>query len=220
MVPDDFAGDELDFEVWLRVKMPPTIVSPRLATYLRSAVDHWPFYTAEYGNAAKPLVPASLVVGGDFGIVRAGTLTVPVNAGHPTIWELHHDFAWDMASSTGELIVDYVLLNLSRARALSPTGISTSDGYPSFAITATSKVKRIRSDLTATAAANISDTSRGRGPGLGGSPLELPPGNVDVVVLTSGSVPDNPDSVGSDKFIDYQSVTFTVTPRYWLARGD
>jgi hypothetical protein len=124
------------------------------------------------------------------------------------------------AGSSGNCGLDYLWLGPARQRALSPTGKPNDSYYPDFIASTADTQKRIRggdlSGLVASAAGNF-----GRAPGLGGSPIELPVGNVDSFSSMSTVVPDDPTSDTTSEQISHLTVTGSVVvwPRYWLSRG-
>jgi hypothetical protein len=61
----------------------------------------------------------------------------------------------------------------------------------------------------------------GRDSGLGGSPIELPTGNVDMLLKLSSVVPDDPTSDTTSEQISHTGVTgsIVVWPRFWLSKG-
>ena len=70
-----------------------------------------------------------------------------------------------------------------------------------------------RASTRASATANA-----GADTGLGGSRLWVPPGNVDLLVKLSSTVPDNPTVDDSDEQLSHTGVTGSVSlvNRYWL----
>jgi hypothetical protein len=217
MTPDGFS-DEIDVEVWVRVWVDSTVVSPRLTLSLRSE-DGTSFggerFTAEYGSAGKSLVKPS--TGGGWRTARLGTISMPVDKVTPRRWK-----AWltgtAAAGSSGFFSLDYLLMVPARGRALSPTHKANDSSYPKFIGSTAATKKTVRSDLTAVVASGSSNPVRDQG--LGGSLLEIPTGAVDFLVKLSSRVPDDPTSdTTTDQLAHTADLRFDVTPRYFLARG-
>lgn len=213
--PDSFRGTEVEIEVWARVRLASTLVSPRLVLAARPAGAPGAVrYSNEFGREGKllrkPEPTATL-----WRFTRVGT--VVLDTARTATWHLTLD-GLTAAGSTGAYDVDYLICALARQRAVSPTGKSIGGAYPLFLDTAVSAVKTIRHDLSgfvrSVGGVDFPDS------GLGGSLLELPPGDVDVLVKLSNAVPDEPAGIpGADEQLAYSAdVQVTPTPRYHLAR--
>jgi hypothetical protein len=215
---DDFALGEVDIEVWARVAIAAGVVAPRLTlsltpdagTSFGSAT-----YTPEYGSAGKLITRPSS--GSVFRMVRLGVLTMPVDAAQPVKWRIKLDGSW-AAGSAGAFGIDYVVCVPARARACSPSGVANDAYFPKFIASTSDTSKTIRSDLSGlvgSAAAN-----KGRDSGLGGSLIELPPGDVSMLLKLSSLVADDPTSDTSGEQLAH-TVTgqVVVWPRVFLAKG-
>jgi hypothetical protein len=219
MVSDDFSAGQIDVEAWARVALDAGVVSPKLTLSLEpnaGTAFGLPVYSAEYGSAGKVLTRPSS--GTAFRPTRLGTLSMPVDAYSPLKWNVKVAGSWAVGS-TGVFGLDRLLMVPARARALSPTGKPNDASYPAFISTTADTSKTIRGrDLSGRVASAAGNS--GRDSGLGGSPIELPPGNVDLLLKLSSLVPDDPSS---DSTTEQLSHTVTgqvlVWPRYWLARG-
>ena len=223
MVPDSFSG-ELAVEVWARVLLASTLKTPTLVASARSnAGTNYaaPRYTDEFGSAGRTLtVPAKNTC---FRMTRLGTLHLLVEPLRVQPWWLwvHGTVG---AGSSGEWGLDYLMLCPVMQRACSPTSKELSgSSYPPF-INQSEVAKTVRSDLSGWAtyyagSGGFPDT------GLGGSLLELPPGNTNLLVKLSNLVPDDPSTRGANAeasdalaFIEAK-VEVTVTPRWFLNPG-
>ena len=128
MARDSFTT-EVAIEVWLRIYLSPTIVTPAFTISARPQ-DGLSYgsarYTDEWGAAGKLVtVPTAAVMR----FVRLGTLRMLVDPVHPRIWLL-----WLAASigagSSGEIGVDYLALDPANGRACSPCSRSTPSSPP------------------------------------------------------------------------------------------
>jgi hypothetical protein len=217
MQPDDFTAGEFQCEVWGRIRVGNTVVSPKLILSLE------PFagtafggaqYSAEYGSSGKLLtLGAGATVERP---VKLGTLSLPVDAANPLKWNLRLQGSWAVGSS-GVLGADYLWLVPARQRALSPSAKANDAAYPDFIASTGATTKTIRSDLSGRVASGAGNA--GRDSGLGGSLLELPVGNVDLMVMLSSVVADDPTVDASTMQLSHTGVTGSVrvTPRVWLA---
>jgi hypothetical protein len=217
MQPDEFTPGEFQCEVWARTRTQNNLVSPKLTLSLE------PFagtafggvqYSAEYGSSGKLLpLPTS---GDALRFVKLGTLSMPVNTAAPLKWNLKVAAAWS-AGSSSFLGLDYLVLVPSRQRALSPSAKPNDASYPDFIGSTGATTKTVRPDLSGIVASGAGNP--GRDSGLGGSLIELPVGNVDLMVMLSSIVADDPTVDASTMQISHTGVTGSVrvTPRVWLA---
>jgi hypothetical protein len=224
-IPRDPFSDELLVEVWGRFELPSTVTDAR-ATLLRGGPGGDPHDEAtpspEFGLSGKPLV--SPVSGSALRFFRLGTLPVA----NDDLTRIYVDTTWTLAS--GYVGLDYLLVVPAAQRAAGATGQITSHySYPylfPIAAVPTAREKAILPDLSGrygngTFAAGALPPNRHGG--LGGSPLEVPPGDVDVLVKMSSMVPEDP-LMGGEGIFDSGvyagvAVTFIVQPRWLLARG-
>lgn len=213
MTPDDYTQKELDLEVWARVELASTLVSPKLILSAEPTAGTsfgQVRYSNEWGSTGKLLVlPSS---GTRFRFVRVGTLRVVADPGNAVKWNLKLAASW-AAGSSGTFGFDYLCVVPARARACSPTGKALDSSYPKFIASTADTRKTVRSDLSAltASAANVGHPDHG----LGGALLELPVGDVDVFVKLSSLVPDDPTSDATTEQEEHAAdVTCTVTPRW------
>lgn len=219
LAPDDFALGEVDIEVWARVELAAGVVSPRLTMSLTPDAGvsfGQPAYTAEFGSVGKPLVRPSS--GTAFRRVRLGVLTMPVDPAQPLKWRIKVDASW-AAGSAGVFGLDYLECTPARARACSKTGVANDAYYPDFIASTSDTSKTVRSDLSGLVGSAA--LNKGRDTGLGGSLIELPPGDVDFLLHLSSLVPDDPSSDSTSEQLSHTGVTgsIVVWPRVHLAKG-
>lgn len=216
----DFPG-EMRLEIWARVEMSSTIVTPRLiASVSPTTADIGAeTYTLEHGSTGKILtVPSS---GTRFRMVRVGTVTLPrtiANASgtYPAL-KLKLEAVLGSGSS-GTFGLDYAIAVPIKRRACLETGVPNDSTYGEFARVTTEVTKTIRSDLvglvSAPPAGAIYDN------GLGGELLEFEPGDNDVLVKLSSLVPDDPTSDATTEQLAHSATLhFAGKPR-WHYRRD
>jgi hypothetical protein len=218
MQPDDFTPGEVQIEVWARVLVQPTVVSPKITLSLQ------PFagttfggeqFSAEYGASGKLITkPAS--GSNELRFIKLGTLSMPVDTATPLKWNVKVAASW-AAGSASDYALDYLVMVPARQRAVSPSGKPNDSTYPDFIASTAATTKTIRPDLSGRVASGAGNP--GRDSGLGGSLLELPPGNVDLMIKLSSLVADDPTSDTTTEQISHVGVTgnVRVTPRVWLA---
>jgi hypothetical protein len=217
--PDDYANGELAVEVWARMLMPTAGNAPLINVTLRlldaggslSGVR----YADEFGSVGRTIPAGALAT---WGLYRLGTLRFVSDRKQPTRWRL--GVTVDATGTAGTLGLDYLMLFPASSRALLPTG-KPSTNYPAFLPTTTEYTKRVAADLTGRVGAP-SDRYLAPSHGLGGSLLELPPGDTDIMVRLSNHIPDgalannNPGQDGGAPGL--QTVHLALTPRWYLAR--
>jgi hypothetical protein len=214
LVRDDFTRNEIQLEVFGRIKVASThsatvvtSLEPKTATGASSR------YTAEYGTSGKILAAPSSSSG--FYMYKLGTLTAVCEAGSPSaVYTLRLTTTFS-AASTSEFAIDYLMVQPSRQRALTPTGKTPDSTYPKFLYSTAAATKTIQSDLKGWL--TPSGGTRYPDSGLGGQMLELPPGNVDLFIKPTLGVPDN--TTTADDETKTLTVSGTIIPRYYLARG-
>jgi hypothetical protein len=215
MAADDF-DREVSIEVWARVGLDPTLISPTLTLSLRPE-DGLSFGasrpTDEWGQAGRVLtVPTAFA----WRLARLGTLRLLVDPLRPRKWLLW--LAGSVGAGTsGFFGVDYLLLLPTRQRASSRSAVPNDAGYPDFLTTTSEVSKTIRADLSALIAA----PGKWGHPdhGLGGQLLELPPGNVDTLLKLSSLVPDDPSvNATTEQLAHTAGISLSVTPRYYAFR--
>lgn len=208
-------GRTVDVEVWARVSKSANTVSPRCTvSAFTSGGSGARVYTGEHGSAGKSMTRPS---SGGFAISNLGTLTLPL-AGVSSSWTVEVKYEW-AASASGTLGLDWLMLVPARQRACSPTGEPLDSHFPRFGPAGTGAFsKLIRSDLSGvltTGAVASADS------GLGGASIELPPGEVDVAVLLSDTMVDEPaggTSVNSEEWTG-TTLAVDVVPRFFAVNG-
>lgn len=190
VLADDFTLGEVDVEVWAIMDIGSGLVAPRVTlSAIPEAGLSWGAqrYTAEWGSGGYLLtLPSS---GTRPRPTRLGTLTFPVDPLAPARWKMRLA-ASTAAGSSGQFGCSQLVCVLSRYRASSPSGKSNDATYPAFTSTSSESAKTITSDLRGLLAKPPLPPVAHRG--VGGSPLELPPGDTDILLFTSSVVPDDP----------------------------
>lgn len=215
---DDYTQGEIDVEVWCRVGVHSSVVSPKLIVSAQPTAGTsfgWERYTNEYGSAGKALTISSS--GQQWRFNRLGTLTLLSNPTAPLVWKVKLAASW-AAGSSGVFDVDYLMLVPARSRALGPTGKANDSTFPKFVASTSQTSKTIRSDLSGVVSSPPANAHPDHG--LGGQLLEFPTGNVDTLVKLSSLVPDDPTSDSTSEQANHSAtVHYSVTPRYRLLRA-
>lgn len=216
LAPDNFSVDELAVEVWARIELASTVISPRLALSLL------PFagtsfgaeqYSAEFGSNGKAVtLPLS---GTRFRFVKLGTLNMPVDPVAPLKHNVKVAAAWATGSS-GQYGLDYLVMVPARQRALSASSAPNDATYADFIASTGATTKTIRYDLSGRVASGAGNP--GRDAGLGGNLIQMPPGNVDMLIKLSSLVADDPTVDATTEQISHTSVTgsLRVVPQDYL----
>lgn len=217
MTPDAFAS-EVAIEVWARVTMASTIVTPNLTLSVRPE-DGLSYgsarYTDEWGSAGKLLTVPS--AGSQYRMVRLGTLRMLVDTLRARKWTLWLGGSVG-AGSSGAWGVDYLLLGPAGARACSPSSKANDSGFPQFIASPAETSKTIRHDLSARVAKPPAYGHPDHG--LGGQLLELPPGEDELLVKLSNLVPDDPTvNATTEQLAHTATVHAAITPRWNLLRS-
>lgn len=222
LTEDDFQPDEIVLEVWVRVMLDTTIVTPTMtvSAYPYEAAtfgDIPPRYTHEWGQSGKALQRATGFSNLQT-LVRAGTLTLPVDTDNPGRWMLDIDLQ-SGPGSIGNFGVDYALILPVRSRASTPSSKPQDNDYPDFfAPQSGDYTKQIDTDLSG----RLRTGTKAFYPdvGIGGQLLEVPGGtDVDVVALLSAGALDPVPLDASAGPTVTAGVHYSVTPRYFLGRG-
>lgn len=216
LLPDDHSQGDVDLEVWARIELASTVVSPRLIPTL-SPSSSTTRYTNEWGSVGfSPVLPSG---GTRFRFVKVGTFPAYVDRTEAPAWTINFNASWSGGSS-GTFGVDYLVVVPARARALSPTAKANSfPAYPRFLWTTGEASKLIRSDLSAQASSPPAAFFPTHG--LGGSLIELPTGDVDMLVKLSSLVPDDPTSDATSEQLSHAAtVKVSPTPRSYFLRAE
>jgi hypothetical protein len=217
---DDFASGTVDIEVYARMRVTGMQAPTAVASISTGNGFGAPTYTNEYGAAGKTFTNF-IGTNSFFGpaIVRLGTLTMTVDPYTPTMWLLQVALSWGASSVSASSTIDYVMMVPARARALSKTGVAPDSYYPKF-IGTTSSVQKTIFGRDLSGAIGVAGTNLGRDSGLGGSLIEVPPGNVEMLLKLSSAVADDPSSSVNEVTLTHNTTwTAKVTPRYFLAKG-
>jgi hypothetical protein len=208
---------EIAVEVWARVEMANTIVTPSLTLSVRPE-DGLSYgaarYTDERGSAGKLLtVPTAAA----WRMVRLGTLRMLVDPLRPRKWLLW--LAGSVGAGTaGEWKIDYLVLIPAAARACSPSSKANDSSFPQFIASTAQTSKTIKHDLSAVVAKPPAFGHPDHG--LGGQLIELPPGEAEMLAKLSSLVPDDPTSdATSEQLAHIATVHAAVTPRWYLTRS-
>ena len=218
MVADAFT-QEVAIEVFARVMMDSTIVTPSLTLSVRPA-DGLNYgaarYTDEWGSAGKLLTPPATGTE-KFRRVRLGTIRMLVDPLRPRKWLLWLEGEVG-AGTSGAWGVDYLEPCPATARCCGPTSKANDSSYPKFIASTAETSKTIRRDLTAV----VSKPPAFGHPdhGLGGQLLELPPGEAELLVALSSLVPDDPTEDATTEQLAYSAtVHASVVPRWQFFRS-
>ena len=212
MQPDDFT-DTIDVEVWVRYTLASTATNPTFTAYAypEGGGSSASRYTPEFGSSGRVVTKPS--AGSATRLTRLGTITLPVNKQDRSRWATVVQFT---GSGTGTVTFNEMYIIPARSRCCGPTGKPLDSSYAQWTNNVLDN-KTIRSDL--------SGFNRGTGkplaeaPGLGGSMIEFPPGNMAAFVKISDRVPDDPTSNTNSETTGIDAAFhFAVTPRFWAVR--
>lgn len=221
---DDYTGGEtIDVEVWILAAAAATITGLRGAAWVSHPAAAYGSDAiggrracAPWGVSGKPL---NLAIGSaPMRVARLGILPMTVDPASGAVQRLTVQLAWS-AGSTGAVSIRGVILVPARARTITPTGVKLSDGgYPSLIGSAggdgLALRKRIRSDLSAQMSAPPAAGEVGAG-GLGGSLLELPAGELELLALACSHIPDDPSpGTANATWPTHLAVAVSPTPRW------
>lgn len=223
---DDFADKTINVEVWARVELHRalTFVNITLGTEpVITTQAQGQTFTLEHGSVGRGLnLPSAAGSGKVFRFVKLGTLPMPTDpAGHvqQVVFQVT-----TLGSGSASFGLDYLMFVPAQDRALSPTGKPyganpTSSSYPFFLAFSNGR-KMIRGGDLAGYLGQYTDSRMVRDSGLGGSPIELPPGDVRMLLKLSNLVPDDP-TVDATSELTGRTISGAVNvwPRYYLAKG-
>jgi hypothetical protein len=204
---DGFTDSAFDVEVWARVLLTSTLVTPRLRLSLRAAAT---IDSIEFGSTGKLLTVPS--AGSVYRMVRLGTLTLETDQSRVL------RFTGTVAGgSSGAFGIDYVVVVPARRRALFPTGVAAST-VTSFVPSTVGWDKYIDSDLSGEI--DNSSTGRSRSVGMGGALIEPSVGADWWLLKLSSLVPDDPTSDTTTELLAHTTtLALDVTPRSFMLRG-
>ena len=226
LTPREYSDGEQLLEVWARVELASSLVTPRIVTSAQpddgsgyGAVR----YDLENGQAGlAPTLPSS---GSAWRFLRLGVVPVLID---PDV--RRRRVALTVTINVGAAVnagvgLDYLVLVHPAARCAPPTGLAQSDAsYPAFFPSAAETTRRVRYDLSS----GLARPPRGVTPsgGIIGAPVLLPVPNADVLVKLSRLVPgDTTASATSEDgsaaaSASYAGVAVSInpTPRYMVIR--
>lgn len=213
--PDELHAREIQLEVWGRVALSASLVTPKLTLSARpeAGLDYGPQrFTREHGSAGQlVVVPAGA---GIWRALRLGTLVIPFDPKEPVKWKLWLAGSLGAGSAGADWGVDYLWVVSADRRVCSPVGLPLDSAYPLFVKSVNQTTKRVGAN-------GQGMVSSPPGPffpdiGLGGSRIELSPGQVDLFAKLSSLPPNDPTagSASSEQTTHAATVHARVTPRY------
>ena len=216
---DEYTQGELSIEVWARIEIASSVVSPKLtlsASPNAGASFGQTRYSDEWGSAGKLLtLPSS---GTRFRFVRLGTITLHSDPSRAIKWNLNVGGSW-AAGSSGTFGLDYLVPVPIRQRVAGATGKANDSAYPKFIASTSDTTKTLRSDGSGLVASGAGTAFPDHG--LGGV-LELPIGYGEVLVKLSSLVPDDPTSDATSEQLAHTNTVITLShaPRWAFLRAD
>lgn len=214
----DWEGDTIPLEVYVGLLLPSSAVSPRLAAWLDPVINqpNTRQYATPDGSIGRPLtVPTS--GSGWRRFSKVGTLLLDRSS--KRLQRIYLELTWG-AGSSGNIDLDYGFLLPARRRLTSPTGRANDASYP-LLFPFAGATKTIRSDGRGRVRAIGEDRSAAApSSAMGGTRLEVDPGDNRIAIKLSTQVPDDP-TVGNygENLTDTPTVAFDVTPRWLAIRG-
>ncbi|MBA3688464.1 MAG: hypothetical protein H0W81_06520 [Chloroflexi bacterium] len=217
LAADDFTRDTIDIQVWARVILTSTLVSPQAILSVGGGI-----YGTQYGelgaNGRYLVLPTTGTV---LRFTYLGTITLPTKHLALLGWTVTVAMAWQ-AGSTGQVGIDYLAMVPARSVALSPTGKDPGAIGPFISAVSTSK-RIYGGDLSGEAFQGVGidwTTVMGRSSGLGGSLIEVPPNTgTNYFIKLSSLVPDAPTASAASEDLSHTCTGFFSTmPRYYLAK--
>lgn len=204
----------IDIEIWARVASNPGTVSPKITASMQSGVGA-SIYTREWGLAGRPITVPTV---NNYRLTRVGTITIPTQS-VASNWTLTIGMSW-AAGSTGTIGLDCLMLVPADQRAVSPSGEALDAYYPRFLQNTSNSARVISKTIKTDLSGSVKlDGNIAPDPGLGGSLLEFPAGNVDMAVLLS----EMPADSGADALFMSSNfncwLDFKITPRYFVVKG-
>jgi hypothetical protein len=226
LLPADDFGEEIEVEVWAAVVFASTLSSVKLVLSASPERTDGQLtrsrYSDEYGSVGKTLTVDA--ASSARRLTRLGTLRFSRGGGREALMVMQ-----TALTGSGEVSFDHLIVVPIKRRAASPTGKTNASGndYPRF-MDQLYMEKRINADLSGEESVYATATKR-RAPrylstGLGGSSIEIEPGEFEALIRLSNLAPDDPTVNNSSEnsmttSFDFGRIHFAVTPRYRLARG-
>jgi hypothetical protein len=189
---DPYAQGDRAIEVWALTIT--DAYSSTITASLMPAVGSGPTrYTDEYGSTGK-LIP-STSTSGSLLWTRLGTLHLP-NAGAREMRLVINGVATD-----GQFGLARILVLPVRQRAALPTGKTGDSTYPVWSTSTTETVKTISSDLSTVSYQPSTSTVPYPDRSIGGTVLEITPGNASLITAFANVVPDDPAVTSQTEYL-------------------
>lgn len=215
---DDYSDGEAAIEVWAKIRADSNVTAPKILAWVNpgrrisTSPQSGGFrYSAEFGSTYQDVINT----GSNFGTQRLGTFMLDaqqIGQGSTLVVSM----SW--TGGTNDVWLEHVILTPARSRCLSPTGKDSSEvDYPAWIYANDSQTeKRVESDLSASVGSG--DGRLARDHGLGGSLIEIPPGEFVVCPILEEGDPD--DDEGHTSALHGWTYTFAadVTPRWHYLR--
>lgn len=216
--PDDYAGDSIAIVVFARILHSGAFDGG--LTAVASLGDRSTYtYTLEHGEDGIQIPQPTSGWNSRRRLTRLGTLIAPVSGVEQGVFELRIRFTIAAGTNLQHFGIDYVALVPARSHVLTPTGKS-SVGLGTFAEPTVNRTitKRVHPDTSA------DQRNFGRQPlrtrGIGGSLIEIPTGEIELLSIVSNSVPDNPTATSNSEAPPNPTprVRLIPTPRWHYLR--
>lgn len=210
---DDYAGDELEVEFWGRFYLHTAFTGG--VNFLVVGVDRSGnriAYPSEFGTAGKTIaVPTAT----GYRTLRLGTLTL--STATTARWCIEVVCSVLPGTNLQQFGIDCLYVLPRRMRAVTPSGKDGGSAYPYLLPNAGPQTKIVSSaDLSGTLITPPTDSVQARASGMGGAPIELPPGDVDFLAMVSLNPPETPAG-DVDSITDQPPVHLAIRPRWhWL----
>jgi hypothetical protein len=215
---DAYADGDRAVEVWSLVITDSStdLVAPTIVASVKPAAGNGPTrYTDEYGSLGivVPTAAAAFSSPPCYRWARLGTVHLPT-AG---VREMRLALTGTVgvgSTGSGYFGIARVVLVPVRQRVCLPTRKDgTQSTYPAWSTSTTETVKTVDSDLTTFAyQPSISTVPFGER-SVGGTPVELPTGNVDLLVAASALVPDDSTVSSSTEYLATGAIDATHVPQ-------
>ena len=228
---DAYADGDRAIEVWalLRTDSSSKLALPTVVASVKAAAGGGVIrYTDEWGSAGR-IVPtaSSTATNPVLRWTRLGTIHLPTAGSR----EMRLALAGSVATGSvgGVFGIARVVLLPVRQRAASPTAKANDSTYPAWSLGTTEAVKYVDSDLSTTAYQPSSSLVPLGDRSLGGSPIEIMPGNTSFGVILAANVPDSPTADSTTENLGIATpptassqpqatVHVSVTPRFAYLR--
>lgn len=198
-------------DLWMGV---PDCVSAQLTTDNFATATPWSSIPAQsLSSVARNLIVGSGLWGRDWTPADFTTLKVRLRGIEASIDQLQVEVTY----TPNPPAVESLIIVPARARAVTPTGVAATwwATYPGGEYR-----KRVAADLAGASELTGPEVSGWQvTPGMGGSLIELPPGDGEALVKLSATVPDGPGTnVADPGTVSNTALHFAVTPRWTILR--